>query len=73
MGQWEEFLAELTAIEAQYWQHFRKSGLSDHYILQEDENKSLRFGFKKGSDLPMEIMDACMKIYKKYRSEQRTA
>jgi hypothetical protein len=73
MTAWQNFLSDLALIEAKYWQHFRRSKLSDHYILNEDENEILRFGFKKNSDLPTVIKEECFEIYKRYGSEQQMA
>jgi hypothetical protein len=73
MGHWEDFLTELDIIEAKYWQHFRVNKLSDHYLLNEDENNSLRFAFKKDSDLSSDIKEECMELFKKYKSSRRMA
>ena len=71
MGQWEDFVKELAVVEVKYWKHLRETKLSDHYILKEDPE--LSFCFKKNSDLPQEIKDACFEIFEKHRSQKRFA
>jgi hypothetical protein len=73
MGQWEDFINDLKVIEAAYWQYFRHTALSDHYILNEDENRCLRFGFKKNSDLCPDIKKACLDVFRKYQSNIKLA
>jgi hypothetical protein len=73
MAQWEEFLSELKFIEAKYWQYFRHTSLKDHFILNEDENQTLRFAFKKTSDLCSDIKNECLRLFKKYQLNQRMA
>ena len=73
MGLWKDFLNELAIIETKYWRHFRHSRLSDHYTLNEDENRQLRFAFKSDSDLSSEIKKECLKLFRKSQSSQRMA
>ncbi len=73
MGHWEDFLNELSVIETKYWRHFKHSKLKDHYILIEDENQALRFGFREDSDLSSEIKNECLELFKKHTSNQRMA
>jgi hypothetical protein len=73
MGQWEDFLNELSVIETKYWRHFRHCKLEDHYILNEDENQALRFAFKADSDLSEDIKKECIDLFRKHKSNQRMA
>jgi hypothetical protein len=70
----ESFTAELLRIEEKYLPFFKKkllelSGqlpdkLQDHYFLQK-EFEYIRFDYKPGSDLPLNIRKECDAAYQK--------
>ena len=60
----EDLIEELGIIEAKHWQYFKNSMLSDDYDLKEDKNHHLTFSFKRDSEIPLDIREECLAIFK---------